>query len=247
MRRARIDLQHLLHVLPGQRRLGEHAPHRPLDDAVSVLREQRLERGEPLVPHVASVPEVALLLELPPCELHLLRVHDDHEVTGVQVGRERGLVLAPQDLCDATREPSERLPGGVHDVPATRDVLFPERKRLHAPLAKKTWRCDSREEYQRRKALSTRSFRAREGYERRPLFDRLADRHVHGCHHSTLGSPQLVLHLHRLHHHESRPALHPLTRRDLRSEEHTSELQSLAYLVCRLLLEKKKNKCTSDH
>src|SRR2546425_2883802 len=27
---------------------------------------------------------------------------------------------------------------------------------------------------------------------------------------------------------------------DIRSEEHTSELQSLAYLVCRLLLEKKK-------
>src|SRR2546423_10825547 len=30
-----------------------------------------------------------------------------------------------------------------------------------------------------------------------------------------------------------------------RSEEHTSELQSLAYLVCRLLLEKKKN--TPEH
>src|SRR2546425_2519127 len=29
-------------------------------------------------------------------------------------------------------------------------------------------------------------------------------------------------------------------RRAARSEEHTSELQSLAYLVCRLLLEKKK-------
>src|SRR6266404_7862480 len=29
--------------------------------------------------------------------------------------------------------------------------------------------------------------------------------------------------------------------RSSRSEEHTSELQSLAYLVCRLLLEKKKN------
>src|SRR2546425_10718466 len=29
-----------------------------------------------------------------------------------------------------------------------------------------------------------------------------------------------------------------------RSEEHTSELQSLAYLVCRLLLEKKKKNCT---
>src|SRR3989441_5433031 len=31
-----------------------------------------------------------------------------------------------------------------------------------------------------------------------------------------------------------------------RSEEHTSELQSLAYLVCRLLLEKKKNRKKQD-
>src|SRR2546425_6228810 len=31
-----------------------------------------------------------------------------------------------------------------------------------------------------------------------------------------------------------------------RSEEHTSELQSLAYLVCRLLLEKKKKKPMKD-
>src|SRR5687767_15531149 len=31
-----------------------------------------------------------------------------------------------------------------------------------------------------------------------------------------------------------------ITVESLRSEEHTSELQSLAYLVCRLLLEKKK-------
>src|SRR2546425_1529362 len=33
---------------------------------------------------------------------------------------------------------------------------------------------------------------------------------------------------------------------ELRSEEHTSELQSLAYLVCRLLLEKKKKKDSSS-
>src|SRR2546425_5092024 len=32
---------------------------------------------------------------------------------------------------------------------------------------------------------------------------------------------------------------------EIRSEEHTSELQSLAYLVCRLLLEKKKK--TNKH
>src|SRR3989441_9264691 len=34
---------------------------------------------------------------------------------------------------------------------------------------------------------------------------------------------------------------------DERSEEHTSELQSLAYLVCRLLLEKKKKKHKTEH
>src|SRR2546425_4990369 len=37
--------------------------------------------------------------------------------------------------------------------------------------------------------------------------------------------------------HPGRPTVVPGT---ARSEEHTSELQSLAYLVCRLLLEKKK-------
>src|SRR5687767_15416055 len=39
---------------------------------------------------------------------------------------------------------------------------------------------------------------------------------------------------------QAAPVLAELTR----SEEHTSELQSLAYLVCRLLLEKKKKKHT---
>src|SRR5205823_10246915 len=34
-----------------------------------------------------------------------------------------------------------------------------------------------------------------------------------------------------------RARLHVINSQDIRSEEHTSELQSLAYLVCRLLLE----------
>src|SRR2546425_5910088 len=38
----------------------------------------------------------------------------------------------------------------------------------------------------------------------------------------------------------------PVQRHLVRSEEHTSELQSLAYLVCRLLLEKKKSKLGDD-
>src|SRR2546425_8051587 len=57
------------------------------------------------------------------------------------------------------------------------------------------------------------------------------------------------LHLRRLRKQIERPHRHqPVVHaqpvqvaRERRSEEHTSELQSLAYLVCRLLLEKKKN------
>src|SRR2546425_2094193 len=49
-----------------------------------------------------------------------------------------------------------------------------------------------------------------------------------------------------LHHNRCLPAAGLLEDTDygaaIRSEEHTSELQSLAYLVCRLLLEKKKNR-----
>src|SRR2546430_11118911 len=44
--------------------------------------------------------------------------------------------------------------------------------------------------------------------------------------------PALLVHLHEN---------DPYRRADLRSEEHTSELQSQSNLVCRLLLEKKKN------
>src|SRR2546423_9826927 len=39
---------------------------------------------------------------------------------------------------------------------------------------------------------------------------------------------------------------HVAITQETRSEEHTSELQSLAYLVCRLLLEKKKKGNTSN-
>src|SRR2546425_6526372 len=42
--------------------------------------------------------------------------------------------------------------------------------------------------------------------------------------------------------HRSRRELKAYLLEFIRSEEHTSELQSLAYLVCRLLLEKKKKK-----
>src|SRR6478609_10788432 len=46
----------------------------------------------------------------------------------------------------------------------------------------------------------------------------------------------------RAHRHRDADAGRCMRDRTFRSEEHTSELQSLAYLVCRLLLEKKKKK-----
>src|SRR2546425_7077995 len=46
--------------------------------------------------------------------------------------------------------------------------------------------------------------------------------------------------------HRRRARRPPRRRARWRSEEHTSELQSLAYLVCRLLLEKKKARKTSS-
>src|SRR2546425_5364855 len=58
---------------------------------------------------------------------------------------------------------------------------------------------------------------------------------VRSC--TCVSSPMIVSQLITL-----RPSPGPRARaRTRRSEEHTSELQSLAYLVCRLLLEKKKH------
>src|SRR5437899_6984339 len=42
-------------------------------------------------------------------------------------------------------------------------------------------------------------------------------------------------------------AVRDVAHEDVRSEEHTSELQSLRHLVCRLLLEKKKNASRRYH
>src|SRR3712207_8486489 len=53
-------------------------------------------------------------------------------------------------------------------------------------------------------------------------------------------------HVARPSHLRASPAL-PRRHRDRRSEEHTSELQSRQYLVCRLLLEKKKNMQTTPY
>src|SRR5687767_15707725 len=58
------------------------------------------------------------------------------------------------------------------------------------------------------------------------------------AHNRTTNGPNVEDYLSQMLDFPNEPSLHLIGR----SEEHTSELQSLAYLVCRLLLEKKKKK-----
>src|SRR5207245_8080102 len=124
MRGPGVHLEHLLHFLTRQSGLRQHPPHRLLDHALRMLGEQDLERREPLVPHVARVAEVALLLHLAPRELNLLGVDDDDAVTAIHVRRERGLVLATQDLGHADSLPAERLTGCVDVVHMVMYVIY---------------------------------------------------------------------------------------------------------------------------
>src|SRR5439155_8170153 len=141
---------------------------------------------------------------------HLRGVHDHDTIAAVQVRRERRLVLAPQELRHATREPAEGLARGVHHPPVPRHVLLAQYEGLHANPV-----CVSLIGYQRHNGKSTRGFRALEGDEWSPLLDCLADAHVHRGYHGWSRRPQLVLHLHRLHYYQSRARLYPLPLGDL--------------------------------
>src|SRR3712207_8595532 len=57
---------------------------------------------------------------------------------------------------------------------------------------------------------------------------------------NSVGAPQIVHQLHQLVSQRMSGNLVTPQQQTVRSEEHTSELQSRQYLVCRLLLEKKK-------
>src|SRR5206468_3339205 len=98
--------------------LREHSLHGLLDRKLGLrLHElpvaRRLEAaGNRRVP----VPE--LLVELRARELHLRRVHDDDEVTGVDMRGERRLVLAAETRGDLARETAEGLVRRVDDPPA---------------------------------------------------------------------------------------------------------------------------------
>ena len=90
-----------------------HAQHAGVEGAVEHLGVAA--RAE--TTRVTRVAVGALLLELGAGEGDLVGVDDDDEVTGVDVRRKRGLVLATQQRCSLGREATQNDVGGVDDVP----------------------------------------------------------------------------------------------------------------------------------
>ena len=118
---AGVDLQ-LRDLLPREPVLREH----PLDrDAQHLGRapvELLAQRAAAQAAGIARVAVVPLLVELVARDLDLLRVHDDHEVAGVDVRRVLRLPLAAERVGDLGRETAERLALGVDEIPLARDL-----------------------------------------------------------------------------------------------------------------------------
>ena len=72
------------------------------------------------------------LLQLVAADGDLVGVDDDDEVAAIDIGRERRLVLAAQQLGCFDGEPAEHHVRGVDDVPRTRGVTRLRRVRRHS-------------------------------------------------------------------------------------------------------------------
>ena len=101
--------------------LGQHAADGLLDRALRVLREELVVRDGLESARVAGVAVRLLLLELLTRQGDLVGVDDDDEVTGVDVVREGGLVLAAEERRRVRGEASEDHVGGVDDEPLAGD------------------------------------------------------------------------------------------------------------------------------
>src|ERR1700730_10787353 len=100
----------------------QHSSHRIRDRerGINLLRPPQRPLAKPS--GIARVPGVLLPCELGAADLDLGRVDYNDVVASVQVRRERGLVLAPQDLGHAARETAEYLIRGINHEPITLQV-----------------------------------------------------------------------------------------------------------------------------
>ncbi len=93
-------------------------------------------RDEFLVANVTRVTEILFLFHLPSGQPNLFRVHDDHEVTAIQVRGERRLVLATNNLSDPTRQTPQHGPVGIDNVPTVIEFTRFEHVCVHRPNRK---------------------------------------------------------------------------------------------------------------
>src|SRR5262249_42480241 len=83
--------------------LREHPLDRLAHEPGRMPIEDLLRARPPDAARVPGVAHVGLIAELLPGEPDALRVHHDHEVAGIDVGREARVVLAPEHARDACR------------------------------------------------------------------------------------------------------------------------------------------------
>ena len=116
-----VDLQLGGH-LASQAGLRQHPGDGVADHLIGVLDHQVAVPGGGEAPRVPAVTVGELALRLARCEHHLVGVHHDDVVTGVEVRGEHRLVLAPQHRGHLGGQPAEHQAVGVDDAPGTGDV-----------------------------------------------------------------------------------------------------------------------------
>ena len=100
----------------------QHAPHSLLDDAIRMLGQNTLIGPGLETAWISGMVIVDLLLCLTTGQMHLGGIDDDNMVAHVLVRRVGRLVLPPQNVCDPTRQATERLSFGVDDEPLVLDL-----------------------------------------------------------------------------------------------------------------------------
>src|SRR4051794_41833589 len=109
---------------------------------------------------------VHLVRALTPGDRDLLRVHDHHEVPGVDVRGVRGLALAAQGVGILGRQTAEGLTFGVDDEPIALAVRGFGDVGLHSSIWPRAYGCHARSA-RRRRMIASRgppSFRPRRVY-----------------------------------------------------------------------------------
>src|SRR5579884_1492940 len=128
---AGVDLQ-LRQLRASEPVARQHPLHGLAQDLRRLPVELLAQRPRAQPARVTRVAVVALLVELLAGHAHLLGVDDDDEVAGVDVRRVLRLALAAQAVGDLRRQPSERLPVGVDEVPVALDLARFRGIGLHA-------------------------------------------------------------------------------------------------------------------